>query len=480
MGKDKKGKDSYYELPLPGGVGAKEILLTIAVLAFIGLPIYMIPILASVLKHLGLTSAGYVIFVIVLAVIILFGWPFLLSRLRIRPFINIKPRGYRYRLKVPDADKYFTVIRDADGAVIGKAERKGALWFSKEPDAGFFSFTYNLFADNGSSPSERIRVYEVTKEMFLEQFPYYEEHLFRYSRIWVIPYEDLGFDREGFKALKNTGKERELFLFHADLSDLADGLTYERDYGESRRYGDVRKGIRPDKASVDRFLKEIYKGPGADNALKPAPPEPDDAAFMGAANSAANSASNSAAKSSPKSAPAHSIPAAFGMKPLSAERKSFYGPAAARPGNALSTHDEPALDEPVNDEYGFDESLGSKLDERINHLSDSFSTYLLYLIKSKNMDNAEVYKRALVDKKTFSKIKNNEDYHPQKLTALCLCMGLELSIDETKDLLARAGYALSPCDKTDVIFRYFIENGIYDMIELDIQLEEHGLPCIIK
>ena len=54
-----------------------------------------------------------------------------------------------------------------------------------------------------------------------------------------------------------------------------------------------------------------------------------------------------------------------------------------------------------------------------------------------------------------------------------------IPVDETKDLLARAGYALSPCDKTDIIFSYFIENEIYDMIELDIQLEEYGLPCII-
>ncbi|MCR4642983.1 MAG: macro domain-containing protein, partial [Lachnospiraceae bacterium] len=110
----------------------------------------------------------------------------------------------------------------------------------------------------------------------------------------------------------------------------------------------------------------------------------------------------------------------------------------------------------------------SRLNERIKHLSDTFSEYLLYLIREKEMENAEVYKRAIVDKKIFSKIKNNPDYHPQKLTALCLCVGAKLNLDETKDLLARAGYALSPCDKTDIIFTYFIENEIYDMIELDI------------
>ena len=128
----------------------------------------------------------------------------------------------------------------------------------------------------------------------------------------------------------------------------------------------------------------------------------------------------------------------------------------------------------------FEAEHESRLEERMRHLSDTFSQYLLYLIRERKMENAEVYKRAIVDKKIFSKIKNNVDYHPQKLTALCLCVGAKLSLDESKDLLARAGYALSPCDKTDVIFSYFIENEIYDMIELDIQLEEHGLPCIIS
>ena len=137
-----------------------------------------------------------------------------------------------------------------------------------------------------------------------------------------------------------------------------------------------------------------------------------------------------------------------------------------------------------SDEVCFDdddiENLSAKLDERMKHMSDSFSEYLMFLIQSKGMTNAEVHKRAIVDKKVFSKIKNNPDHHPNKLTAMCLCIGAKLNMDETRDLLARAGYALSPADKTDVIFSYFIEHEIYDMIELDIQLEEHGLKCIIS
>ena len=119
------------------------------------------------------------------------------------------------------------------------------------------------------------------------------------------------------------------------------------------------------------------------------------------------------------------------------------------------------------------------LDERVKHTKDTFSEYLMYLIDKNGLKNAEVYKNALIDKKIFSKIKNDKDYHPKKITAMCLCVGARLNLDETKDLLARAGYALSPCDKTDIIFSYFIENEIYNMIELDIKLEEYGLTCLI-
>lgn len=126
------------------------------------------------------------------------------------------------------------------------------------------------------------------------------------------------------------------------------------------------------------------------------------------------------------------------------------------------------------------EELKRKLDERQAHLADTFSEYLLYLIASKGMTNAEVYKRAIVDKKLFAKIKNDKNYHPAKITCLCLCVGAQLNLDETRDLLARAGYALSPSDMRDVIFSFFIENEFYDIIEIDIQLEEYGLGCMIE
>lgn len=147
--------------------------------------------------------------------------------------------------------------------------------------------------------------------------------------------------------------------------------------------------------------------------------------------------------------------------------------------DAMLALSEEAIDFSLDDEDAV-AKLEAKLNERLAHAADTYSDYLLYLIRSKGLTNAEVYNNAAIDKKVFSKIKNNKDYHPQKITALCLCVGAKLNMDETKDLLARAGYALSPCDLTDIIFSFYIENNHFDIYDIDIQLEEHGLPCIIK
>ena len=128
----------------------------------------------------------------------------------------------------------------------------------------------------------------------------------------------------------------------------------------------------------------------------------------------------------------------------------------------------------------FLEETDVALKERMQHLSDTFQEYLLFLIEAKGLTNSEVYKRAIITKQLFSKIKVNTDYHPDKSTAMRLCVGAKLNLDETKDLLARAGYAMSPCDKRDIIFSYFIEKEVFDMIEIDIALEQHDLPCFIE
>ena len=135
---------------------------------------------------------------------------------------------------------------------------------------------------------------------------------------------------------------------------------------------------------------------------------------------------------------------------------------------------------PLVDEYGLTPEAQAELQKRLDHLSDTFSQYLMFLISEKKLDNPEVYNGSCVDKKTFSKIKNNEGYHPKKLTALCLCIGAKLNLDQSKDLLQKAGYAFSDSDMTDIIFRYFIEKEIYDIIQVAIELENRGLQIIIR
>jgi len=134
---------------------------------------------------------------------------------------------------------------------------------------------------------------------------------------------------------------------------------------------------------------------------------------------------------------------------------------------------------PLVDGYGLTPEGIEALKKRLEHLSDTFSEYLFFLMEEKGMKGPEVYNGACVDKKTFSKIKNNKNYHPKKLTALCLCIGARLNMDQSKDLLQKAGFAFSNSDMTDVIFSFFIENEIYDIFQIAVELEDRGLKVII-
>ena len=120
----------------------------------------------------------------------------------------------------------------------------------------------------------------------------------------------------------------------------------------------------------------------------------------------------------------------------------------------------------------------SDLTEMLENLDAGFSETLLQLIDRTGRKDSEIYRKANVDRKLFSKIRNNADYRPSKTTALAFAFALELDIDETIDFIARAGFALSRSSKFDIIVEYFLINENYDINELNEVLFAFDQPLI--
>lgn len=113
------------------------------------------------------------------------------------------------------------------------------------------------------------------------------------------------------------------------------------------------------------------------------------------------------------------------------------------------------------------EASSYKLDNLVSNLDEPFSDTLLKIIDGKGLSDVEVYKKANIDRKLFSKIRTGKGYMPSKPTAIALAIALELTLDETDDLLERAGFALSHSKLFDVIIEYFIVKGKYDIFEIN-------------
>lgn len=147
-------------------------------------------------------------------------------------------------------------------------------------------------------------------------------------------------------------------------------------------------------------------------------------------------------------------------------------------GSLFDKYDEALIDALMKNSSGldmlaFDKALKAVMDQ-------TFTDKLLAIVNAKGLKNTEVYEAAQIDRRLYSKIMSERSYQPSKDTALALAFGLELTLQEAKDLLSRAGYTLSHSNKRDVILEYFFREEFYNLTEINIVLDDLGQKIIGK
>jgi hypothetical protein len=123
-------------------------------------------------------------------------------------------------------------------------------------------------------------------------------------------------------------------------------------------------------------------------------------------------------------------------------------------------------------------SVVASLDDLVGNLDEPFSATLIRLIDTTGRKDSDIYNRANIDRRLFSKIRSNTHYAPSKPTVLAFAVALELTLDQTEDLLERAGFALSHSRKFDVIVEYFIQSRKYDIFEINEVLFSYDQPLL--
>ncbi len=121
----------------------------------------------------------------------------------------------------------------------------------------------------------------------------------------------------------------------------------------------------------------------------------------------------------------------------------------------------------------------TKIDDLLASSDKTFQEKLFEIIDERGLSAPQVY-NGYVSRQVFSKIQCDKDYHPNKYTAIALCLALKLSVDETLDLIGRAGWTLSSSSKADIVIKGCIINKEFNKVKINCILFDYGCPCIEK
>ena len=140
------------------------------------------------------------------------------------------------------------------------------------------------------------------------------------------------------------------------------------------------------------------------------------------------------------------------------------------------------LEAPMNIDMEYiqqSESLTIDLEDYINnHRKPTLNQVLFRLIDESGESDVDIYKKAGIDRKLFSKIRSNPDHRPSKNTTIALALALQLDIDDTEELLSAAGYSLSDSNVFDLVIQYCLEHHIHDIYSVNVALDHFDQKCL--
>ncbi len=176
----------------------------------------------------------------------------------------------------------------------------------------------------------------------------------------------------------------------------------------------------------------------------------------------------------PATGAAPSVPPAPSPAPVAAPSAPAAAPSVADEENLVTEFSSA----PTQGKYSRTHTIRDYLIDQADN--ETFTEYMLRIIKERDLKEADVYNRVFMDRRHFNRIRNDPEYQPSKRTAMLLAIALHLSLSETQEFIGKAGFTMSHSSKTDLIVEFFIIKGNYNILEINEMLHEFNMPLLLK